>query len=67
LGPFAPPDGYTLLMITASNMVNTTLFKLNFIRDISPVASSIVAPKPPLADFCNNIDHKRPAWPLSNE
>jgi tripartite-type tricarboxylate transporter receptor subunit TctC len=37
----AAPDGYTLLLIMASNVVNTTLFKLNFnfIRDIAPVAS----------------------------
>jgi tripartite-type tricarboxylate transporter receptor subunit TctC len=37
----APPDGYTLLLITAANPINTTMFKLNFdfIRDIAPVAS----------------------------
>jgi tripartite-type tricarboxylate transporter receptor subunit TctC len=38
----APPDGYTLLIITASNAGNATLYnKLNFdfIRDIAPVAS----------------------------
>src|SRR5262245_44424828 len=31
----ASPDGYTLLLITIANAVNTTLFKLNFnlIRD----------------------------------
>jgi tripartite-type tricarboxylate transporter receptor subunit TctC len=35
----APPDGYTLLMVTGSNAVNATLYdKLNFIRDIAPVA-----------------------------
>jgi tripartite-type tricarboxylate transporter receptor subunit TctC len=38
----APADGYTLLMIGASNAINATLYdKLNFsfIRDIAPVAS----------------------------
>ncbi len=36
------PDGYTLLMIAPSNMVNATLYdtlNYNFIRDIAPVAS----------------------------
>jgi tripartite-type tricarboxylate transporter receptor subunit TctC len=39
----APPDGYTLLWITSANAWNTTLYanlNFNFIRDISPVASS---------------------------
>jgi len=37
----ASPDGYTLLLITASNTINATMLKLNFnfIRDIAPVAS----------------------------
>jgi tripartite-type tricarboxylate transporter receptor subunit TctC len=38
----ATPDGYTLLLVTTSNMINATLYpKLtyNFIRDIAPVAS----------------------------
>jgi tripartite-type tricarboxylate transporter receptor subunit TctC len=38
----APPDGYTLLLVTTSNMINASLYdKLtyNFIRDIAPVAS----------------------------
>jgi tripartite-type tricarboxylate transporter receptor subunit TctC len=38
----APPDGYTLLMITTSNAINATLYanlNFNFIRDIAPVAS----------------------------
>ena len=37
----ASPDGYTLLLITAANPINNTMFKLNFdfIRDIAPVAS----------------------------
>jgi tripartite-type tricarboxylate transporter receptor subunit TctC len=37
----APPDGYTLLLVLASNTINATLYeKLNFdfIRDIAPVA-----------------------------
>jgi tripartite-type tricarboxylate transporter receptor subunit TctC len=37
----ASPDGYTLLLITTANPINTTVFKLNFdfIRDIAPVAT----------------------------
>jgi tripartite-type tricarboxylate transporter receptor subunit TctC len=38
----APPDGYTLLVVTSVNAVNATLYeRLNFnlIRDIEPVAS----------------------------
>jgi tripartite-type tricarboxylate transporter receptor subunit TctC len=38
----APPDGYTLLLITAANFINATLYEklnFNFIRDIVPVAS----------------------------
>jgi tripartite-type tricarboxylate transporter receptor subunit TctC len=42
----ASPDGYTLLLITTANALNTTLFKLNFnlIRDIAPVASIVRVP-----------------------
>jgi tripartite-type tricarboxylate transporter receptor subunit TctC len=37
----ASPDGYTLLLITVVNALNTTMFKLSFDfgRDIAPVAS----------------------------
>src|SRR5262245_9990756 len=38
----APPDGYTLLLVTAPNAINATLYdklNFNFIRDIAPVAS----------------------------
>jgi tripartite-type tricarboxylate transporter receptor subunit TctC len=38
----APPDGYTLLLVDPSPMINATLFdklSYNFIRDIAPVAS----------------------------
>jgi tripartite-type tricarboxylate transporter receptor subunit TctC len=38
----AVPDGYTLLLVTASNAFNATLYdnlSFNFIRDIAPIAS----------------------------
>jgi tripartite-type tricarboxylate transporter receptor subunit TctC len=38
----APPDGYTLLLVTVANVVNTTLYErlsFNFVRDIRAVAS----------------------------
>jgi tripartite-type tricarboxylate transporter receptor subunit TctC len=43
----APADGYTLLLVTASNAINATLYdklNFNFIRDIAPVASIIRYP-----------------------
>jgi tripartite-type tricarboxylate transporter receptor subunit TctC len=43
----APPDGYTLLLVSASNAINTTLYnnlKFNFIRDIAPVAGLVSFP-----------------------
>ncbi|MET0632448.1 MAG: tripartite tricarboxylate transporter substrate binding protein [Xanthobacteraceae bacterium] len=43
----APADGYTLLVVTASNAINATLYdKLNFdfLRDIAPVAGLIRYP-----------------------
>ena len=43
----APADGYTLLLVTAINAINTTFYeKLNFsfIRDIVPVASIVRVP-----------------------
>ncbi len=43
----APPDGYTLLLITAVNATNATLYdnlNFNFIRDIAPVAIIIRGP-----------------------
>src|SRR6476620_5422971 len=36
----APPDGYTLAMVTSTNAINATLYEklnFNFIRDIAPV------------------------------
>jgi tripartite-type tricarboxylate transporter receptor subunit TctC len=43
----APADGYTLLLVTASNAINATLYdklNFNFIRDIAPVAGIIRFP-----------------------
>jgi tripartite-type tricarboxylate transporter receptor subunit TctC len=43
----APPDGYTLLSVNSSNLINTTLYDnlpYNFLRDIAPVASLIRTP-----------------------
>jgi tripartite-type tricarboxylate transporter receptor subunit TctC len=43
----APPDGYTLVMISAPAAINATLYEklnFNFIRDIAPIASAIKMP-----------------------
>jgi tripartite-type tricarboxylate transporter receptor subunit TctC len=43
----APPDGYTLLLISASGATNAALYNnlnFNLIRDIAPVAGIIVVP-----------------------
>jgi tripartite-type tricarboxylate transporter receptor subunit TctC len=43
----APADGYTLLMVTGANALNTTLYdklNYNFVRDIAPIASVIRSP-----------------------
>jgi tripartite-type tricarboxylate transporter receptor subunit TctC len=43
----APADGYTLLLTTVSNAVNTTLYdklNFNFIRDVAPVAGVVLVP-----------------------
>ena len=40
----APADGYTLLLVSAANAINATLYdklNFNFIRDIAPVAGII--------------------------
>jgi tripartite-type tricarboxylate transporter receptor subunit TctC len=42
----AAPDGYTLLLTAISDAINATLYdKLNFIRDIAPIAGIMVVPQ----------------------
>ena len=43
----APADGYTLLLVTTTNTVNTTLYNnldFNLVRDIAPVAGLVLVP-----------------------
>ena len=43
----APPDGYTLLLITSTNSINTAFYEnsgFNFVRDIAPVGSVTLTP-----------------------
>jgi tripartite-type tricarboxylate transporter receptor subunit TctC len=43
----APPDGYTLLVITSTNAINSALYdnlNFNFVRDIAPIASVTLTP-----------------------
>jgi len=43
----APPDGYTLLLVSTSNAINATLYEklsFNFVRDIAPVATIVRQP-----------------------
>jgi tripartite-type tricarboxylate transporter receptor subunit TctC len=43
----APPDGYTLLLTSASNAINVTLYenlKFNILRDFAPVAGVVAFP-----------------------
>lgn len=43
----AAPDGYTLLLVTTPNTINTALYRdlnFNFVRDIAPVASILRIP-----------------------
>jgi tripartite-type tricarboxylate transporter receptor subunit TctC len=43
----APAEGYTLLLISAANVINSTLYdklNFNFIRDIAPVAGIMSLP-----------------------
>jgi tripartite-type tricarboxylate transporter receptor subunit TctC len=43
----APPDGYTLLLVSTTNAINTTLYdklNFNFVRDIAPIAPIVRFP-----------------------
>ena len=58
----APPDGYTLLLVTAANAINATLyekFNLNFSRDIAPVAGIVRVPDVMVANPGSSEDRPR--------
>src|SRR5262245_55080720 len=43
----APPDGYTLLLVSGANLINAALYdklNFNFIRDVAPIAGIIRVP-----------------------
>jgi len=49
----APPDGYTVLMVSSSHAINATLYNklhFNFIRDIAPVAGIMRVPNVMVVD-----------------
>jgi tripartite-type tricarboxylate transporter receptor subunit TctC len=55
----AAPDGYTLLMVSAGNTINTTLYdklNFNFVRDIAPIAGIIRS---------TNVMEVNPSFPAS--
>ena len=57
----APPDGYTLLLVTSTNAVNVTFYEnlnFNFMSDIAPVAGIIRVP------FVMEINPSIPAKPF---
>src|SRR5882762_10771714 len=44
---YAPPDGYTVLVVSSSHAINATLYdklSFSFVRDIAPVASIMRVP-----------------------
>ena len=44
----AAPDGYTLLVLAPSHVINATLYdklSYNFLRDVAPVASDDPVPR----------------------
>jgi tripartite-type tricarboxylate transporter receptor subunit TctC len=54
----APPDGYTLLLVSLANATNATLYdklNYNFIRDVAPVAGIVRVP---------NVMEVNPAVPV---
>jgi tripartite-type tricarboxylate transporter receptor subunit TctC len=55
----AAPDGYTLLLVVATNTINTTLYQnlnFDFIRDIAPIAGVMSVP---------NVMVVTPSFPVS--
>ena len=57
----SPPDGYTLLLVGASNAINATLYEklnFNFVRDIAPVAG--IMPRAAMSWWSIRRSRRRP-------
>ena len=58
----APPDGYTLLLVSGAHTVNATLYdklSFNFVRDIAPASTLTRAACPAFIPITRRAAHER--------